>query len=212
MQFGISCQREVNFRCVTIRVGRKIFVQLIVLFEIHACLFSVGGSTELKKYSTHSHTLSSLRLCYSQYSWLLSYLMHHRKGCEIFPQDGWQQFLVTLPTPPSFHLEKQGLDQNDQAQMSIVKKTLESIFESFSIFLCFVWCYRRSPSFHGNFAWCRSTNHLYVWDLPPFEWTFPKLPALHSLLLLPPFPNFLSPFYSTSLPLLHFPFFVLSYF
>lgn len=35
--------------------------------------------------------------------------------------------------PPSFHLEKQGLDQNDQVQMSIVKKTLESIFESFSI-------------------------------------------------------------------------------
>lgn len=48
----------------------------------------------------------------------------------IFPQDGWQQFLVT---PLSFHVEKQGLDQNDQVRMNRVKKTLESIFESFSI-------------------------------------------------------------------------------
>lgn len=53
-------------------------------------------------------------------------------------------------------------------------------FQVIFYFLCFVWCYRTSPSFHGNFARCRSTNHLYVWDLPPFEWTFPKLPALPS--------------------------------
>lgn len=106
--------------------------------------------------------------------------MHHHKGCEHCPQDGWQQFLVT---PPVFSSWKARSGPNEQSE--------ENPWINFWVifyFLCFVWCYRTSPSFHGNFAWCRSTNHLYVWDLPPFEWTFPKLPALHSLLLLPPFP------------------------